>query len=359
MFLKKLHLINYKNFDDKSFEFTSQINAFVGNNGIGKTNILDAIYHLASGKSYFNVVSIQNIKHDEDFFMIEGTFNAQEREEQIVCSLKKGQKKVLKRNGKIYEKFSEHIGLIPIVMISPADNDLIKEGSEERRKFIDIVVSQYDKSYLSLLIKYQKVVAQRNALLKYFSLNQVFDRDNLAVYNDQILLLAQPIYEKRKAFIELFTPIFIDYHSKITGNNENVSLIYQSHLSDGNFENLLEQSLAKDRVLQYTSVGVHKDDLLFMIGNNPIKKFGSQGQQKSFLISLKLAQFGLLSKQNNQKPIVLFDDVFDKLDEKRVNQIVSLIADDAFGQLFITDTHSERTEKILNKTEKNNSVFSL
>jgi DNA replication and repair protein RecF len=331
----------------------------VGKNGIGKTNILDAIYHLANGKSYFNPLAVQNIKHEEEFFVIDGEFEKKDRTEQILCSLKKGQKKILKRNGKIYEKFSDHIGFIPLVIISPADRDLIVEGSETRRKFIDNVISQLDRSYLQQLIQYQKIISQRNALLKYFALNHVFDMDTLSIYNEQLSHLGQAIFEKRKSFLANFIPIFNQYHQDITNAAETVQLVYQSDLFEKDTLTLLEHNITKDRALQYTSVGVHKDDLSFEIDSHPIKKFGSQGQQKSFLIALKLAQFDFVKKQSGEKPILLFDDIFDKLDEFRVSKIIEMVNNDEFGQLFISDTHPERTENIVKTTHQSYKIFNL
>ena len=331
----------------------------MGKNGIGKTNILDAVYHLANGKSYFNPLAVQNIKHDEDFFVVDGEFEKNGRQEHILCSLKKGQKKIMKRNGKIYEKFSDHIGFIPLVIISPADRDLIVEGSETRRKFIDSVISQLDSGYLQQLIQYQKIINQRNALLKYFALNHVFENDTLTIYNEQLNALGQAIFEKRKQFLNDFIPIFNTYHQEITNSAETVQLVYQSDLFEKDTLTLLEQNLSKDRALQYTSVGVHKDDLSFEIDHHPIKKFGSQGQQKSFLIALKLAQFDFVKKQSGEKPILLFDDIFDKLDEFRVSKIIEMVNNDEFGQLFISDTHPERTENIVKTTHQSYKIFNL
>ena len=359
MYLKKISLFNYKNFSEANFEFDDKINCFVGKNGIGKTNVLDAIYHLAYGKSYFNPLALQNIKHGEEFFVIDAELEKENRVEQIVCSLKKGQKKILKRNGKVYEKFSDHIGFLPLVIISPADRDLIIEGSETRRKFMDSVISQLDSHYLQQLIQYQKVISQRNALLKYFALNHVFDNDTLSIYNDQLNEFAQSIFEKRKSFIEEFIPVFNSHHQAITSSQETVQLVYESHLFERDLLTLLQENLVKDRALQYTSVGIHKDDLSFEIDSYPIKKFGSQGQQKSFLIALKLAQFEFLKKQSGVKPILLFDDIFDKLDESRVAKIVEMVNSDTFGQLFISDTHPERTEAIIKSTHQTYTMFNL
>ena len=359
MFLKSVSLFNYKNFSEANFHFDIKINCFVGKNGVGKTNILDAIYHLSYGKSYFNPLSAQNIKHNEDFFVIDGEFEKQERSEQIVCSFKKGNKKILKRNNKVYDKFSDHIGFIPLVIISPADNDLIIEGSETRRKFVDSVISQLDATYLQQLIHYQKVVSQRNALLKYFALNQVFETDTLFIYNSQLDELGQHIFEKRKAFLEAFVPIFNRHYQIISDASETVQIVYESHLFTNKLSVLLKESINKDRALHYTSVGIHKDDLSFEIDSYPIKKFGSQGQQKSFLIALKLAQFEFVKKQSGEKPLLLLDDIFDKLDESRVSKIVMMVNNDDFGQLFISDTHSERTENIVKSTHQSYKIFKL
>ncbi|GGD15843.1 DNA replication/repair protein RecF [Flavobacterium orientale] len=359
MFLKRITLVNYKNFSEAQYEFENTINCFVGKNGIGKTNILDAIYHLAYGKSYFNPQAVQNIKHDEEFFVIEGDFTKNDRSELIACSLKKGQKKILKRNGKVYEKFSDHVGFIPLVIISPADRDLITEGSETRRKFMDSVISQSDASYLADLIKYQKILSQRNALLKYFASNRTFEKDTLAVYDEQLEPLAHSIFEKRKQFITDFSPIFQLHHQTITDGAEKVQLIYESQLYDTSLSKLFEDTIQKDKLLQFTSSGIHKDDLSFEIEGHSIKKFGSQGQQKSYLIALKLAQFDFLKKQSGEKPILIFDDIFDKLDELRVSKIVEMVNNDSFGQLFISDTHPDRTESIVKMTHQEYKIFRL
>ena len=359
VFLKQLSLLNYKNLAQIEFDFDAKINCFVGKNGAGKTNILDAIYHLAYGKSYFNPLAVQNIRHGEEFFVIDALLEKNGKEEKIVCSLKKGQKKTIKRNGKVYEKLSEHLGLIPLVIISPSDADLIVEGSETRRKFIDSVIATLDNSYLQLLIQYQKTLAQRNALLKYFALNHTFDADNLSIYNEQLSNSGQLIFEKRKQFLADFIPIFKKHHTNISGGNEKVALKYESQLFEKDLMSLLEESLQKDRIIQYTSAGIHKDDLVFEIDGFPIKKFGSQGQQKSFLIALKLAQFEFMKKQSGELPILLFDDIFDKLDETRVQKIVTMVNDAVFGQIFISDTHAERTEMIIKETHQSYKIFPI
>ncbi len=359
MFLKHLSLVNYKNFDSKILELDPVINCLVGDNGVGKTNILDAIYHLSFGKSYFNPVATQNIKHDTEFFVIEGEFEKNGRTEKIICSFKRGLKKVIKRNGKPYEKFSDHIGFLPLVIISPSDLDLIIEGSDTRRKFMDGVISQSDKDYLQNLIRYNKVLMQRNSLLKYFVANNTFDGNTLDIYNQQLHELGTKIHEKRLTFISTFLPIFKEQYSHISEKDEQIMLSYDSQLQQQDLLELLEGAIAKDRMIQYTSVGIHKDDLSFTIAGHPIKKFGSQGQQKSFLIALKLAQFHFIKDQAKTTPILLLDDIFDKLDEHRVSQIVALVDNANFGQIFISDTHAERTESVVKNIQQSYKIFTL
>jgi DNA replication and repair protein RecF len=359
MFLKNLSLINYKNFEAKDFEFDTKINCFVGANGIGKTNALDAIYHLSLGKSYFNPIATQNIRHETDFFVIDGTYENNDREEKVVCSLKRGSKKIIKRNAKAYDRLSDHIGLLPLVIISPSDRDLITEGSDTRRKFVDGVIAQSDKAYLQNLMKYNKVLSQRNALLKYFAANHTFDATTLAVYNDQLVEYGTPIYEKRAAFLETFIPIFKKQYAIISGNNEEVSISYESKLIKTDLLSLLEKNIDRDKALQYTSAGIHKDDLSFKISEYPIKKFGSQGQQKSFLIALKFAQFHFMKALAKTTPILLLDDIFDKLDENRVAHIIALVNNENFGQIFISDTHPDRTENVVKNIHQSYKIFKL
>lgn len=359
MILHKLSLLNYKNFEAETFEFDPKINCFVGLNGVGKTNILDAIYHLSFGKSYFNPITSQNIKHGTDFFVVEGLYEKNGQSEKIVVSAKKGQKKIVKKNGKAYEKFSEHIGFLPLVIISPSDRDLIIEGSETRRKFMDGVISQGDSKYLQSLINYNKVLAQRNSLLKYFTVNNTFNQDTLDIYDQQLHDFGSVIFKKRTDFLEQFQPIFLHRHASISNRKESVKLWYDSQLHETDLLSLLKQNIAKDRITQYTNYGIHKDDLNFEIEEYPIKKFGSQGQQKSFLIALKLAQFDFLKAQSKVNPLLLLDDIFDKLDEERVAQIITLVDNENFGQLFISDTHGERTENVIKRVHQSYKMFPL
>lgn len=359
MHLNRLSLLNYKNFEARELSFDTKINCLVGPNGVGKTNVLDSIYHLAFGKSYFNPITTQNIRHGADYFVIEGSFVKKAREEMIVCSFKKGAKKVLKRNGKVYARISEHIGKVPLVIVSPADRNLILEGSDTRRKFIDGVISQADITYLQEVLDYQRLISQRNALLKYFAANRTFDSARLEVYDHKLNELGDRIHEKRKEFMKAFSPIFSDQYKAISGGDEEVSLRYESQLEKAPLSELLEKSLEKDRILQYTTQGVHKDDLSMEIWGHPIKKFGSQGQQKSFLIALKFAQFQFMKTQMAGTPLLLLDDIFDKLDEQRVAHIINLVNQDLFGQIFISDTHAERTENLVKKIHQTYAFITL
>tara|TARA_Y100000591_G_scaffold213769_1_gene185543 strand:+ start:1701 stop:2789 length:1089 start_codon:yes stop_codon:yes gene_type:complete len=359
VFLKNISIINYKNILDKEFKLDPKINCFVGNNGVGKTNILDAIYHLSMGKSYFNIKNDQIINKGKNYMLVDGVFELNGKKESIVCSLKLGEKKVLKRNAKPYKKFSNHIGLIPVVLISPYDNDLINEGSSERRKFIDSIISQNDKEYLTNLIAYTKVIQNRNKLLKEYNKSVDFDLDTIRVYDDQIYKLSGPIFNARENFIKEFAPLVLEKYKQISDNKEKISISYKSDLINNNIQNLIEDSFQKDVILQFTSVGLHKDDFIFNIDNNRIKKFGSQGQQKSFLIALKLAQFDYLKNKTGNSPILLMDDIFDKLDLYRVKRIVEIVNSTNFGQLFLSDTDKERIERVLSSLNLSTKIFEI
>ena len=359
MILKKLSLTNYKSIGTFELDFNSSINCFVGDNGIGKSNIIDSIYHLAFGKSYFNPSANENIKFGTDFFVIQGDFKNLKKIEKIICSFKKGHKKNMKRNQKNYDKISEHIGLIPLVIISPIDQDLIIEGSATRRKFIDGVIGQTDKIYLQKILSYNKILVQRNALLKYFALNQNFDKETIEIYNSQLSKLAKPIFEKRLSFLKSFIPLFIESYKEISGSKENVNIIYESDLKEKTTSDLLEESIDKDRAYKYTTKGIHKDDLAFTILDQNIRKFGSQGQQKSFLIALKIAQFNFMRKIVKTNPIVLLDDIFDKLDYGRVKKIIKLFQKQKMGQIFISDTDENRIKKVLSPVKDSYKIFNL
>lgn len=359
MYLKNLVLTNFKNHNKSNFKFKKNINCFVGDNGAGKTNILDAIHYLSLSKSYFNKIDAQNIKFDENFFLIKGVFASKDKDSEIQCSFEKGEQKILKNNGKKYKRFSDHIGNFPIVVISPTDSNIILDGSEVRRRYIDSCIAQYNKQYLKNLIEHNKALKQRNALLRRFSEEQYFDKLSLEFFNNQLVKYGTLIFKERSDFLDELTYEFSQYYTKISTENEKVTINYQSQLNNKGLKESLEESLEKDRLSQYTNVGIHKDDIIFEMDGHMIKKIGSQGQQKSFLISLKLAQFDFMQKQMGFKPILLLDDIFDKLDEKRVKKIIAFANQGLFGQVFITDTHKKRTKNILNNSEIRYQLFEI
>ena len=359
MFLKNLLLNNYKNFSEIKFNFDSKIVCFTGMNGVGKTNIVDAIYHLSYTKSYFNSIQADNIKHDQEYMSISGVYEEDNKEEKIVLSLKRNEKKVLIKNGKKYKKFIDHIGLIPAVIISPVDRNLITDGSDIRRKFVDGIISQSNKDFLFNLIEYNRTLKQRNKALKLFFNDKEKLVSTLEIYNFKLSKLGLEIYKKRNNFLKEFIPIFKNRYFELSSNKEHVDIDYKSDLSSKEeFAKILINSLENDLRYKYTTRGIHKDDLLFLKDKNSVKKFASQGQQKSFLIALKLAQFDYLSK-GNKKPILLLDDIFDKLDDIRVEQIIKLVNDDHFNQIFVTDTNKERSESIIKKVNKSYKIFQI
>jgi DNA replication and repair protein RecF len=360
MFLKNISLINFKNYPSIDLEFSENINCFVGNNGVGKTNLLDAIHYLSFCKSYFNVSDALNIMHDTDFFTISGIFAKNEgTPDNVLCNQKLNHRKVFKLNKKEYDRLADHIGLFPLVMVSPYDADIIYGGSEERRKFLDSFISQFDRIYLDNLINYNKALFQRNKLLKIFFENKHFDAETIEIWDNQLVMLGHKIFEKRKEFIRDFLPYFSEYYNLISGSRETVELNYNSQLSGKPMSQLLSENLHKDRAVQYTTHGIHKDDLDFFIFGYPLKKFGSQGQQKSFTIAIKLAQFQYIQQMKSLKPILLFDDIFDKLDDLRVEQLIKLAADGTFGQVFITDTQPERMVKNIQKMGSKGRIFEI
>ena len=359
MIITKLSLLNFKNHSERNFEFSTQINCFVGNNGVGKTNILDALHYLSMAKSFLGNKDLNNIKIDEDFFTIEGTIDDGEKENIIKIQQPKEAKKIIKKNDKSYERIADHIGFLPSVIISPYDSNLISDSGESRRKFLDAMISQTDSDYLFNLIQYQKTVQQRNALLKDFSKNRYFDADNLEIYNEPLIKFGSKIFEKRREFTDSIVPLIQNYYEIISKGKEKITVIYESDLSDHNFGTLLEQNLEKDRMLTYTSKGIHKDDLLFEMNGISMKRTASQGQQKSFLIALKLSQMNRIKELTGKTPILLLDDIFDKLDDSRVSQLIELVNQEHFGQIFITDTSRERTENGVKRINEECKIFDL
>lgn len=360
MYLHKLTVTGFKNYEQADLSFSDKINCFVGNNGVGKTNLLDAIYYLSFCKSYFNSIDTQNIKHGDDFFAVHGIYNNQENSaDKVSCIQKRNHKKVFKLNGKIYNRLADHIGTIPLVMISPYDRDLINDGSELRRKYIDGVISQFDKVYLNELLNYNKTLQHRNSLLKQMYESGNYDESSLEIWNDKLVVHGEKIYSKRNSFLNDFNPLFEEYYGILVGAKESVRITYESQLHEFGFKELLEESLTRDRMVRYTTAGIHKDDLIFTINDYPVKKFGSQGQQKSFVIAIKLAQFEFTRRVKSFKPILLFDDIFDKLDDSRVMQIIQLVSENNFGQVFITDTQRQRIEKIFKLVSIDHRIFSV
>jgi DNA replication and repair protein RecF len=359
MYLKKLALTFFKNYDQAELEFSPKINCFVGNNGVGKTNILDAIHYLSLTKSFFNNIDSVNIKHNEDYFIIQGSFVRDDEDNNIFCSFHKQKQKNLKRNGKEYHKLSDHVGRYPVVMISPADNALIIEGSEVRRKFLNKIISQYDPGYLDAVLKYNKVLQQRNKLLKDFKYAGKFDSDMLSIWDSQLIKYGRYIFDERDILVNELIPVFNEYYSFISNEKELVKLTYRSHLKEGDFAEMLQNSIDKDRILEYTTVGIHKDDLILEMDDFPVKSLGSQGQQKSYLVALKLAKFDYIKRKAGFSPILLLDDIFDKFDAARVEQIIRLVGNHRFGQIFITDTHKSRLHDILTSVDSDYKLFKI
>ena len=351
MILEKLSLMNYKNITEATLELSPKINCFIGQNGVGKTNVLDAIYYLSFCHSATNPMDSQVIRHGEEFFMIEGKYDG-------VCvsaAMKRGQKKHFKRDKKEYKRLSEHIGLIPIVVVSPSDTLLIEGGSEERRRLMDMVISQYDPTYIEALNRYNKALLQRNTMLKA---EGEPDPEVIGIWEEQMAVTGEIIYQKRDAFVREMVPVFQRFYERISGNKEQVVLNYLSHCQRGPLLEVIQRDRMKDRAVGYSLHGIHRDDLEFMLGDHLMKREGSQGQNKTFVVSLKLAQFDFLKRTNSKTtPLLLLDDIFDKLDAGRVEQIVSLVAGDEFGQIFITDTNRDHLDQILSASSHDYKIF--
>lgn len=355
MILKKLSILNYKNILQGEVVFSPKMNCFFGNNGMGKTNLLDAIHYLSFCKSHVNTPDSQIINNEQELCVVQGDYEYEGRTEEIFCAMRRRQRKQFKRNKKEYDKLSEHIGLLPLVMVSPADSELIQGGSEERRRFLDLIISQQDKPYLHALIQYNKALMQRNSLLK----DQSMDAALYEVLEMQLSMYGQLVYEKRLKLVEDFTPIFNEYYQTICGSREGVGLRYVSQLEGIDLAGKLGANRERDRILGYTSSGIHKDELEMTLGDYLIRRVGSQGQNKTYLIALKLAQFAFLNKRGQTTPILLLDDIFDKLDADRVEQIIKLVSEDGFGQIFITDTNRKYLDEILVATNDEYALFKV
>lgn len=356
MTLNELHIINFKNIREADLTFADKLNCFVGLNGQGKTNLLDAIYYLSFTKSAFNTIDSQNILHDAEFAMIQGVYSAdsdQDETMQVTCGIRRGQKKQFRCGKKDYQRMLDHIGRIPLVMVSPEDSQLIAEGSDERRRFMDVVIGQTDRTYLEHLNQYNALVKQRNALLKqYGDSDQRSIPDELfEVIEMQMVPHAMYIFAQRKAFVEAFVPLFADLYKTIAEVEEMPQLTYRSQLFDRELGEALQRTRQRDLILGWTSQGIHKDELEMQLGDYPLRRVGSQGQQKTYLIAMKLAQALYLSSEqsavSSRKPILLLDDIFDKLDATRVARIVNLVRGEQFGQIFLTDTDRQHLTDIV------------
>ena len=348
MYLSRLVLTHFKNYSSQSVHFVEGVNGIVGPNGMGKTNLLDAVYFLCMSKSRFSASDRLLIQHGAEFFRLEGDFERNGKTEQVVAKLARGRKKEFERDGAPYERISEHVGRYPVVMIAPDDTQLAMEGSEERRRFIDNTLSQIDAGYLAQLITYNHILRQRNACLKQAAdLHQTPDEGLLLAYDAQLAVPASPVFEARKAFIERFVPVFQAHYAAISGNVEQVDCAFRSQLLDRPLADWLLEQREKDRILQRTNAGLHKDDLEFRIDDYPVKQFASQGQLKSFVLAMKLAQYELLQKETGHYPILLLDDLFAKLDRRRVEHLMTWIVERSFGQVFISDTELDRLSAVV------------
>ncbi len=356
MHIKNLSILNYKNYEEAQLQLHPKVNCFVGNNGVGKTNLLDSVYYLCMCKSYFHSNDAYSIRYKQDFMVLQADFIKNENENEIYCGLKTGKRKVFRKNKKEYPKLAEHIGQFPVVMVSPSDSALILEGSEERRRYMNAVISQYNHEYLEASIQYNKVLQQRNKLLKEMGRHSG-SSDLLSIYDEQLIPLGEIIHKGRKDFVSKLVPVFKKFYERISRGKEIVDIQYSSQLYDGNFSELLKQNHRKDLIAQHTSIGVHKDDLNLLMHETPIKKTGSQGQQKTFLVALKLAQFSFLNEINQIPPILLLDDIFDKFDGTRVMEILHIVSDEEFGQIFITHTNEIRMRELLKELSGSYSLF--
>ncbi len=358
MRINSLSLHNFKNHKDLKVNFEAGITCITGRNGAGKTNVLDAIYMLSTCKSYFNPVDYQLITHGAGICALNAQFaNGQQLDLQL--QIEQGKKKKLKKNDKTYDKLIDHIGLINVVMITPDDIELVSGHSDVRRKFLDICISQADRVYLNCLSEYQKVLDQRNRQLKLFAQHRHYDEIIIESFNSKMVPAGKYIHEKRMEVLQKLNAFFNEIYPAISSGSENVLFKYESDLSLGEFSVLLTESINKDLALERTSIGVHRDDIEFEIGGYPLKKFGSQGQSKSFIIAFKLAQYLFLSETLGSKPILLLDDMFEKIDEVRAQKLIDLVCGEQFGQIIITDTHSERVRKHFENANKTMNFVEL
>jgi DNA replication and repair protein RecF len=358
MQINRLKIHFFKNYKEAEFEFHPKVNIFTGHNGAGKTNVLDAIYYLSFTKSYFNPSDQGNIRSESEYFLISGDYlNEVDSYDNLSCAFKAGERKRFKVNGKEYGRMADHVGLYPLVIITPLDSNLIYGGAEERRRYIDSVISQFDRKYLEVLLEYNKTMQQRNAFLKYLMENRRADAMQLDIWDQRLAAAGNEIYKKRKDFLEAFMPLVKEFYDFITRNNEPVHLHYRTQLDEAPLETHLAQQRSKDQLAGHTTVGIHRDDVEFTINDLQAKKYASQGQQKSFVVALKLAQFAYMKAKKGYKPLLLLDDIFDKLDIQRIEQLMKLVSRNEFGQLFITDTNKERVQHIFNEIGVEPRIF--
>lgn len=349
MFLKELKLVNFKNYTEEKFNFSNKVVSISGDNGMGKTNVLDAIYYLAMGKSYVGSNDKNLIYTDQSFFRLDAIFQDADGDAHLVIKYRLGAGKEIELDGVRISKLADHIGVIPIVFITPDDVHNLLAGNEDRRVFINNTMVQYDAPYLEALSLYNRNLKQRNALLKDFADKQYWDQDLIDVITSTMAAPANYIYSKRKELISSFSPVLQQYYDQISEGREKVALIYSSQLDTDDFLRLSKSAQQKDKYAQRTSVGIHKDEFSFFMDGKPIRDFASQGQLKSYIFGLKLAQYDYLKAQTQKAPILLLDDIFDKLDKGRVARLLHLLNHEAFGQLFITDTHQGRAAALFSK----------
>ncbi|MDL2320399.1 DNA replication and repair protein RecF [Alistipes sp. OttesenSCG-928-B03] len=360
MFLRKLSVIGFKNLEQAEVAFTSRLNCFVGSNGAGKTNVVDAVHYLSMCKSALVMTDAQSVRHGDEFFVLDGEYATDGgKKECVVCSFKKGGGKTLKRNGKEYDKLSNHMGLIPVVIVSPADTALVNDAAEERRRWLNSFISQLDKTYLNALIRYNQILGERNRLLKSFGSGFAAGGEIMDILDMQLAEVGAVVHAKRAEIVARLIPFVAEYYRILSGDGEQVELTYKSELTDMGFAELLAAAREKDRINQFTTSGVHRDDVKMRIGGYALRKYGSQGQQKSFLVALKLAQYAIVAEHAGEKPILLLDDLFDKLDMQRVERLIGLVSQEGFGQIFITDCNKVRLENVLDASGQDYSLFAV
>jgi DNA replication and repair protein RecF len=357
--LARLNLLHFRNHHEAGADLGPEVNCFVGPNGVGKTNLLDAVHYLSMGKSYFDPIDTHNILHGQELFMVQGVMHTDAGEDAVLCSVRQGQRKVLSRNRKDYDRLADHVGRYPVVMVTPYDGQLILDGSEARRRFLDGLIAQFDRDYLEALIRYNRSLTQRNAMLKRFAERGGGTLEELEPWDEQLIAHGTVVHKVRNAFMKEMVPLLEQHYHGISAGPERVALQYRSALEDAPMRDLLNTAWDRDRVAQYTTQGVHKDDLLFTLDERPLKRYGSQGQQKTYLIALKLAQFDLTQQRSGIRPILLLDDIFDKIDPQRMRHLLKLLSDQRFGQVFITDTDATRLHTALDGLDLDVRFFHL